>query len=80
MSSDTPRKKGKVKWYNASKGYGFITPDPDAGVGVDELFVHQVSIEMDGFRTLEEGAPVTFVPAQGPKGLQATEVRPFVDA
>ena len=76
MSGDKARKNGKVKWFNASKGFGFITPDPDgSSTGVDELFVHQVSIQMDGFRTLEEGAPVTFVIEQGPKGLQATNVR-----
>ncbi len=76
MSGDKPRKKGRVKWFNASKGYGFITPDPEgSGVGSDELFVHQVSIQMEGFRTLDEGAPVTFVVEQGPKGLQATDVR-----
>ncbi|MFF1480217.1 cold-shock protein [Streptomyces sp. NPDC058301] len=76
MSSEKPRKTGKVKWFNASKGYGFITPDPDQGVMTDELFAHQTAIQMDGFRTLDEGTPVTFVVEQGPKGLQATDIRP----
>ncbi|CAF1033878.1 unnamed protein product [Adineta steineri] len=70
-SGDKPRQTGKVKWFNASKGYGFIIPDGSD----DELFVHQTAIQMDGFRTLEEGQPVTFVIEQGPKGLQATDVR-----
>lgn len=74
------RVKGTIKWFNASKGYGFITPDPDSSVGTDELFAHQTAIQMDGFRTLDEGAPVTFVVEQGPKGLQATDIRPDVDA
>jgi cold shock CspA family protein len=47
MTGEKPRKKGKVKWFNASKGYGFITPDPDGnGMGVDELFAHQTAIQM----------------------------------
>jgi cold shock protein len=80
MSAEKPRKKGKIKWFNASKGYGFITPDPDGnGMGVDELFAHQTAIQMDGFRTLDEGARVTFVVEQGPKGLQATDIRPDPD-
>ncbi|KAI9237856.1 MAG: cold-shock DNA-binding domain-containing protein [Podila humilis] len=73
---DKPRLKGTVKWFNASKGYGFITPDSDSGVDIDELFAHQTAIHLDGFRTLDEGAPVTFVVEQGPKGLQATDIRP----
>ncbi|PJN05175.1 cold-shock protein [Streptomyces sp. CB01201] len=67
--------KGRVKSFNASKGYGFITPDDGHGLGVDELFAHQQAIQMDGFRTLDEGAPVTFVVEQGPKGLQAIDIR-----
>ncbi|KAF9954715.1 hypothetical protein BGZ70_010483 [Mortierella alpina] len=81
MGSEKPRKKGKVKWFNASKGYGFITPDPDGNsMGVEEIFAHQTAIQMDGFKTLDEGAPVTFVVEQGPKGLQATDIRPDTDA
>ncbi|CAO3572402.1 unnamed protein product [Mortierella alpina] len=81
MGGENPRHKGTIKWFNSSKGYGIITPDPDGnGHGVDELFVHQTAIQMDGFRTLDEGAPVTFVVEQGPKGLQATDVRPDPDA
>jgi cold shock protein len=76
MSSDKPRMKGTVKGFNASKGYGYITPDPDSGgLGIDELFAHQTAIQMDGFRTLDEGARVTFEVGQGPKGLQATDIR-----
>ncbi|KAG0040505.1 hypothetical protein BGZ83_002528, partial [Gryganskiella cystojenkinii] len=76
MAGEKPRTKGKVKWFNAGKGYGFITPDPDSNLGVDELLAHQTAIQMDGFRTLDEGAPVTFVVEQGSNGLQATDIRP----
>ncbi|MFF8883905.1 cold-shock protein [Streptomyces flaveolus] len=75
MPGDKQRAKGKVKWFNTSKGYGFITPDPDANLGTDELFAHQTSFQMDDFRTLDEGAPVTFLVEQGPKGLQATDIQ-----
>ncbi|KAF9560925.1 Cold shock protein Cspa2 [Mortierella alpina] len=81
MGAEKPRKKGTVKWFNASKGYGFITPSPDSDIiGADELFVHQMAIQMDGFRTLDEGAAVTFILEQGAKGLQATDVRLDTDA
>jgi CspA family cold shock protein len=61
---------GTVKWFNDSKGYGFITQEngPD-------LFVHHTSIVGDGFRSLSEGESVTFDTAEGPKGPQATNVR-----
>jgi CspA family cold shock protein len=62
---------GTVKWFNAEKGFGFITPD---GVGED-LFVHHSEIQGDGFRSLDDGAEVEFETARGPKGLQATKVR-----
>ncbi len=76
MSGDKTRKKGRVKWFNASKGYGFITLlDSDGGGVEEELFAHQTAIKMDGFRTLDEGALVTFVVEPGPKGLQATDIR-----
>lgn len=60
---------GTVKWFNATKGFGFITQEngPD-------VFVHQTAIKTNGFRTLEEGQKVQFVVQQGPKGLQAAEV------
>lgn len=63
---------GTVKWFNEKKGFGFITPDDHT----DDLFVHQSEIAMEGFRTLREGQKVQYVPANGPKGLQATKVQP----
>jgi CspA family cold shock protein len=62
---------GVVKWFNAEKGFGFITPDG----GGDDLFVHQSEIQMEGYRTLDEGQTVEFETKQGPKGLQASQVR-----
>jgi CspA family cold shock protein len=61
---------GTVKWFNDSKGYGFITP-ADGG---DDLFVHHSNIVGTGFKTLAEGAKVEFETAQGRKGLEATNV------
>jgi CspA family cold shock protein len=61
---------GTVKWFNDSKGYGFITPDG----GGEDLFVHHTGIAGDGFKTLAEGAKVKFETTQGQKGLQATDV------
>jgi CspA family cold shock protein len=63
---------GTVKWFNDEKGYGFITPDD----GSKDLFVHHSNIMADGFRSLSEGQKVTFEPAEGRKGPEATEVRP----
>ncbi len=63
--------EGKVKWFNAAKGYGFI----DGGSGGD-IFVHYSVIQKDGYRTLREGEPVVYEVAQGPKGLHATHVQP----
>ena len=62
---------GTVKWFNAEKGYGFITPD---GGGAD-VFAHYSAIDASGFRTLEENQRVEFDVEQGPKGLQATNIR-----
>lgn len=62
---------GTVKWFNEEKGYGFIAPDE----GGEDLFVHYSSIEMEGFRVLEEGQKVTFETAPGRKGLQAVSVK-----
>ena len=62
--------KGTVKWFNAEKGYGFITPE---GGGAD-LFVHHTAIQGQGFRTLQENQVVTFEVTQGQKGPQATNV------
>lgn len=61
--------KGKVKWFNDKKGYGFITPD-----GGKDVFVHHTDIQGDGFRTLREGQDVEFDIVNGPKGEQAKNV------
>ncbi len=63
------RETGKVKWFNNSKGYGFI----ERSQGGD-VFVHHTAIQAEGYRTLEEGQSVEFAVVQGPKGLQAQEV------
>ena len=62
--------KGTVKWFNDAKGYGFISQE-----GGEDVFVHHTAIQMDGFRTLKEGERVEFDVTQGPKGLQAANVR-----
>ncbi len=64
---------GSVKWFNAEKGFGFIEVD---GGGAD-VFVHHTSIDMDGFRALDEGQRVEFELAQSDKGPQASQVRPI---
>jgi len=61
---------GKVKWFNAEKGYGFIESED----GTD-VFVHYSAIEMEGYKTLEEGAEVTFEVSEGAKGPQASNVQ-----
>jgi CspA family cold shock protein len=65
---------GTVKWFNSEKGYGFIA-QPDGG---DDVFVHHSAIQMNGYRSLEEGQSVEFELAEGPKGLQAQNVRPLL--
>ena len=60
-----------VKWFNAEKGYGFISQDGGA-----DVFVHQSAIQMTGYRTLEEGQSVELDVQEGQKGLQAANVRP----
>jgi len=60
---------GKVKWFNETKGYGFIEQS-----GEKDVFVHYTAIRMDGYRTLKEGQPVEFVAMETSKGLQASEV------
>ena len=65
--------QGTVKWFNAEKGYGFITP-ADGG---QDLFVHYSAIQSNGYRSLEEGQSVEFEVGQGTKGPQAEQVRPL---
>lgn len=62
---------GTVKWFNAEKGYGFISQVEGA-----DVFVHFSAIQMNGYRSLEEGQQVEFEVQEGPKGLQAASVRP----
>ncbi|MDQ2730858.1 MAG: cold shock domain-containing protein [Armatimonadota bacterium] len=62
---------GTVKWFNDSKGYGFITPND----GGKDLFVHHSSVKMQGFRTLTDGQAVEYDAVSGPKGPQAENVR-----
>ncbi|GAA0580495.1 cold-shock protein [Halomonas salifodinae] len=62
---------GTVKWFNDTKGYGFISPDD----GGDDLFAHFSEIQADGFKTLQDGQKVTFDVTQGKKGLQASNIR-----
>jgi len=62
---------GTVKWFNAEKGYGFIS-QPDGGA---DVFVHHSAIQMTGYRSLQEGQQVEFEVQQGNKGLQAANVR-----
>ena len=62
--------QGTVKWFNAEKGYGFIQREGDA-----DVFVHFSAIQMNGYRTLEEGQQVEFELEQGPKGEHALDVR-----
>ncbi len=64
---------GTVKWFNDAKGFGFITQDD----GGPDVFCHFSAIQADGFRTLGEGQKVQFDVKQGPKGLQAENVRPI---
>ncbi|MCL6555426.1 MAG: cold-shock protein [Burkholderiales bacterium] len=63
---------GTVKWFNDAKGYGFITPDD----GGDDLFAHFSAIQAQGFKSLKEGQKVQYDVTQGPKGKQASNIRP----
>ena len=65
------RASGTVKWFNATKGYGFI--ERESG---DDVFVHHSAIQMEGYKTLQEGQSVDFDIETGPKGLQAASVIP----
>ncbi|MBQ0959441.1 cold shock domain-containing protein [Ideonella sp. 4Y11] len=62
---------GTVKWFNDTKGYGFIEPDDGGG----DVFVHHTAIQMDGYRTLKQGARVVYEAVIGPKGHQAQNIR-----
>jgi CspA family cold shock protein len=64
---------GTVKWFNAEKGYGFISQED----GGPDVFVHFTAIETSGYRTLEENQRVEFNVSQGPKGPQAEHVKPL---
>jgi CspA family cold shock protein len=66
------KEQGTVKWFNGSKGYGFI--ERDTG---EDIFVHYSAIMMEGFRTLDEGQRVEFIVMEGEKGPQAQEVMPL---
>lgn len=63
------RRIGTVKWFNETKGYGFIEQE-----GAKDVFVHYSAIRMDGYRTLREGQPVEYTIMETAKGLQAAEV------
>jgi CspA family cold shock protein len=63
---------GTVKWFNESKGFGFITPDEKN----EDLFAHFSAINMNGFKTLKEGQRVSFEVTTGPKGKQASNIQP----
>lgn len=64
---------GTVKWFNATKGFGFITPEG----GGEDLFVHQSEIKVQGYRELTEGQQVEFEVTKGQKGMQASSVKPI---
>jgi CspA family cold shock protein len=63
---------GTVKWFNATKGYGFIAQEN----GGEDVFVHFSAVQMEGYRKLKEGQVVEFTVEKGPKGLQAANVTP----
>ncbi len=79
MSAGTPKERqvmstqGTVKWFNSEKGFGFIAPDE----GGADVFAHYTAIAASGYRSLEENQRVEFEIAQGPKGLQAENIRPI---
>ena len=64
--------QGTVKWFNGEKGYGFIKPDE----GGDDLFVHYSAISGSGFKSLAEGAKVSYEATRGKKGMEAANVTP----
>ncbi|MCO5552135.1 hypothetical protein L7F22_007235 [Adiantum nelumboides] len=75
QSEDQPKRKGKVKWFNSSKGYGFITPEEGNG-STEDVFVHQTAIHAQGFRSLQQGEEVEYVAEEGEDGRwRAVEVK-----
>jgi CspA family cold shock protein len=64
---------GTVKWFNDAKGFGFITPDQ----GGEDLFAHFSAISASGFKSLQEGQKVSFDVTEGPKGKQASNIKPM---
>ena len=73
MKGNTQMASGTVKWFNDSKGFGFIKPDG----GGEDLFAHFSEIQGSGFKTLKENQKVEFEVKDGPKGKQATQIRPI---
>jgi CspA family cold shock protein len=65
--------EGTVKWFNADKGYGFVSPEG----GGDDLFVHFSAIKSSGYKSLDEGQRVSYTVTEGQKGPQASEVQPL---
>jgi CspA family cold shock protein len=71
LKENTKMATGTVKWFNDSKGFGFVTQEG----GGEDVFCHQSAIQATGFRSLTEGQKVEFDVTKGPKGLQASNVR-----
>jgi CspA family cold shock protein len=67
---------GRVKWFNDAKGFGFIEPEGGGG----DVFAHFSAIQMDGFRTLKQGARVSYELIDGPKGAQAQNIQAAAEA
>ena len=66
---------GTVKWFNNTKGFGFISPEGDDG----DIFVHYTTIQMDGYKTLKAGQQVNYTVEVGPKGSHASSISPIDD-
>ncbi|CCG19079.1 cold shock-like protein [Taylorella asinigenitalis 14/45] len=73
-STSSNRVVGTVKWFNDTKGFGFVTPEGSN----EDLFIHFSSIQMDGFKTLKENQKISFEITEGPKGKQAINIQPVV--